>query len=208
MEKITIHRALAELKTIGARIDKGIEEIIPSGVVQKDKLVNGVYNKEKFENSAKEKYQSITDLIQRRAKIKSAIVKANSATIVKVGDVQMTIADAINTKTNIQFEKKLIEILKKKHTNTKAALEKSNAAIDGNAMTIATTALGKQGIKIEDDAVQKVVGSYLENNKFAMVDPLDVDKEVERLSEKVIMFETQIDATLSEINATTFIDIE
>lgn len=208
MERITIHRALAELKTIGARIEKGIEEILPSGIVQKDKLVNNVYDKTKFESGAKEKYQSITNLIARRAKIKAAIVKANSITIVKVDNLEMTIADAINTKANIQFEKKLIEVLKKKHANTKVAIEKSNTAIDNNALTIATTALGKQGIKIEDEAVQKVVGSYLENNKFAMVDPLDVDKEVERLSNKVAAFETQIDATLSEINATTFIEIE
>ena len=56
---MTIHRALAELKLIDSRIDKSIDSINPSGVMQKDKLVNNFYKKDKFESDAKAKYQSI-----------------------------------------------------------------------------------------------------------------------------------------------------
>ena len=41
MEKMTIHRALSELKLIDAKIEKGIAAINPTGMYQKDKLVNG-----------------------------------------------------------------------------------------------------------------------------------------------------------------------
>lgn len=206
MEKVTIHRALSELKVIGARIDKAIDEIIPSGAQQKDKLVNGNMKREDFEEQATQKYQSVIDLIDRRNKIKSAIVQANGVTLVTIGGEQMTIAEAINFKTVITYRKKFVEMLKKRHTNAKAAIEKANSQVDANALKIAETALGKAGVKIGEDDAQKVIGPYIEANKFSMVDPLSIEKKIEDLEKKTSNFEVEVDAVLSEINAVTFIE--
>lgn len=206
MEKVTIHRALSELKLIGAKIQKGIDELQPSGIVQKDKLVNNVYQKEDFEKKAKEGFQSVMDLIDRRNRIKSAIVKANGVTVVDIAGEKMTIADAINLKAVIGFKKAVNESLKKKHNGAKANLEKNNTQIDANALQLAQVALGKQGIKIGDDDVQKVTGQYLYANKFSLVDPIGVDNKVSELEKKVSDFEAEVDAVLSEINAVTFIE--
>lgn len=206
MEKVTIHRALSELKLIGAKIQKGIDELNPSGIVQKDKLVNNVYQKDEFEKKAKEGFQSVMDLIDRRNRIKSAIVKANGITEVEIAGEKMTIADAINLKAVIGFKKSVNESLKKKHNGAKANLEKNNAQIDANALQLAQVALGKQGIKIGDDDVQKVTGQYLDANKFSLVDPIGVENKVSELEKKVGDFEAEVDAVLSEINAVTFIE--
>jgi len=48
MERMTIHRGLSELKLIDSKIKKRIEDIDPLGVYQKDKKVNGVYDKDDF----------------------------------------------------------------------------------------------------------------------------------------------------------------
>lgn len=206
MEKVTIHRALSELKLIGSKIEKAIEGILPSGIVQANKLVNGVYQKEDFEKDVKAKYQSVTDLIDRRNRIKSAVVKANGVTPVIVAGQTMTIADAINLKAVIGFKKQLIERLKKQHNGAKANLEKNNAQIEANALKLAEVALGKQGIKIGDNDAQSVIEPYLKANKFDLVDPLGVEKVVEELEKKVGDFEAEVDAVLSEINAVTFIE--
>lgn len=144
MEKVTIHRALSELKLIGSKIEKQIEEIVPSGIVQAGKLVNGVYLKDDFEKAVKAKYQSVTDLIDRRNRIKSAVVKANGVTEVEVAGIKMTIADAINLKAVIGFKKQLTERMKKQHNSAKANLEKNNAQIEANALKLAEVALGKR----------------------------------------------------------------
>jgi len=112
--KMTIHRALAELKLIDSRIEKQISLIEPSGLMQKDKLVNNLHTKDSFEKETKAKLQSATDLIERKNKIKSAIVKANGETTVIIGDNAMTIADAINFKTVITVKKNLIDTLTRK----------------------------------------------------------------------------------------------
>lgn len=206
MEKVTIHRALSELKLIGAKIQKGIDELNPSGVVQKDKLVNGVYLKEEFEKNAKTKFQSITDLIDRRNRIKSAIVKANGVTQVQVAGENMTIADAINLKTVVQFKKSLIETLKKRHNQAKANLEKNNAQVEANALQLAQVALQKEGVKIGDDDAQKVIKPFLDANLFSLVDPIGVEKTVEDMEKKLGDFEADVDAVLSEVNAVTLIE--
>lgn len=206
MEKVTIHRALSELKLIGAKIQKGIDELHPSGIVQKDKLVNGVYQKDEFEKKAKEAFQSVTDLIDRRNRIKSAIVNANGVTVVKVAGEEMTIADAINLKAVIGLKKSVIETLKKRHNGVKANLEKNNAQIEANALKLAEVALGKQGIKIGDNDAQSVIDPYLKANKFDLVDPIGVENKVSELEKKIGDFEAEVDAVLSEINAVTFIE--
>lgn len=206
MEKMTIHRGLSELKLIGSKIEKQIQDLIPSGIMQKDKLVNGTVKPEDFEKQAKEKFQSITDLIDRRNRIKSAIVRANGETSVTIGSETMKIADAINLKAVIGYKKELVTMLRKRHSANKGNLEKNNAQIDTNALKLAEVALGKQGIKIGDDDAQRVIAPYLEANKFTMIDPLGVDKTADEIEKKVMEFESEVDAALSEINAVTFIE--
>ncbi len=206
MNKMTIHRALSELKLIGARIEKQIEELLPSGTKSKNSLVNGMHEKEKFEAATKEKYQSTVDLIDRKDKIKSAIVKANALTKVFVAKQEMTIADAITLKTGIAFKKKLVEHLKKRHNANKAALAKSNDTVDANALQLASVALGKQNVKVNDADAQAAMATYLENNRFHMVDPLDVEKIISEQESYIASFEAEVDAVLSEVNAVTTIE--
>ena len=93
-EKMTIHRGLSELKLIDSRIEKQITEISPVGINRKGKMVDNIYPEEDFRISATSKFQSMTDLIERKSKIKSAIVKSNGTTMVKVGEKEMTVSNA------------------------------------------------------------------------------------------------------------------
>jgi hypothetical protein len=207
MDKMSIHRALSELKMIDARIEKAILAIEPTGVTQKDKLVNQFYKREDFEKEAKSKLQSVNDLIERKNKIKSAIVKANSVTLVEINGNKMTIADAINFKHVIEFKKKLISTLEHKHRNAKATVERNNKQVTDNALKLAEAALQKDNVKIGDNDAVAITEPYLDKNQYHIVDPLDVDKLVETLQIEVSNFECEVDAVLSEINAITNIEI-
>ena len=206
MERVTIHRALSELKLIGARIQKGIDDLTPSGIVQKDKLVNGVYKRDDFEKKARESFQSTIDLIDRKNKIKSAIVKANGETKVTIAGVSMTIADAINFKTSIVHKKALIDSLRKKHNQSKSHLEKNNTTVESNALGLAQAALGKKEVKIGDNDAQAVMEPYLKANIFELVDPIGVEDKIASMEKKISDFEAEVDAVLSEINAITIIE--
>lgn len=207
MEKMTIHRALSELKLIDAKIEKQTTEILPTGIYQKGKLVEGYIKEEDFEKNARGKFDSVNDLILRKAKIKSAIVDANGKTLVTVAGTEMTIADAINRKAIIKFQKKLVEQLKAKHRASVAALNKNNDLVNQNVQRILEATFGKENVKVGKDDVEAVRKPYMEANEFHLFDPLEVEKTVEKLEKEIADFEAEVDAVLSEINAVTTVEI-
>lgn len=206
-QKMTIHRALAELKLIDSRIEKGINNVEPTGLMQEGKLVNGFYPKDDFEKEAQAKLQSVTDLIDRKNDIKSAITKANGTTIVEIAGKKMTISDAINYKTVIGFKKALIKQLVNKHNQAKAKVEQNNKQVDDNALRLAEAALQKDNVKINDGDAVAITEPYIKKNKFTLVDPLKVEELEEKLQTEVNEFEAEVDAVLSEINALTIIEV-
>lgn len=209
MEKMTIHRALSELKLIDARIEKAIEQVEPTGVMQKDKLVNGLYPKDAFEKDTKAKFQSVTDLIDRKIKIKSAIVSVNGKTPVAVAGRNMTIADAITFKTVVLLKQNLVDALKVKYGKVKGKFLTENEKINAVALENAKIMIGKQGddrIKPTDDDVRAIVEPFVKRNEFHLVDPLDAEKLIDKMQAEIDDFTTEVDAVLSEINAVTLIE--
>ena len=207
MEKMTLHRALAELKLIDKKIDKLISTIEPTGVMQKNKLVNALYKKEDFEKEAKAKYQAIADLIKRKEAIKTEIVKANVKTTVEVANEKMTIAEAINRKNVIELNKTLVKTITQKYRNSVANVEANNKKVEDNAIRLAEAALTKDNVKINDGDAVAITKPYIETNEFHLVDPLGAEKLIEKLDNEISEFETEIDAVLSEANAITVIEI-
>lgn len=207
MEKMTIHRALSELKLIDSKIEKQTAEIIPTGIYQKGKLINGYTTEDDFKQAATSKYQSVVDLIDRKNLIKSAVVIANGITMVKVGEKEMTIADAINFKALIKFKKALINNLKQLHKSAVGTLNKNNEQVEQNVQALLKAAFGKDSVEVDEKAVEAISTPYREANQFHLFDPLKVEIKVEELEKEVAEFEMEVDASLSEINAVTFIEV-
>jgi hypothetical protein len=206
-QKMTIHRALSELKLIDSKIEKQINEIVPSGIYQKGKLINNYVKEEDFSTSAKSKFDSVNDLIARKNAIKSAIVEANGVTKVKVSEKEMTIADAINFKAVVKFKKKLIETLKARQQQAVAQLNQQNTIVEQNVQRILEATFGKENVKAGKDDVESVRKPYMDANEFHLFDPLKVAEKVEAMEKEVGDFEMEVDAVLSEINAVTFIEV-
>lgn len=210
MQKMTIHRALAELKLIDSKIEKAIAAIEPTGLMKADKPVNGFFKKEDFEKDVRAKYQSVVDLIDRKIKIKSAIVAANAVTEVNIAGKKMTIAEAINYKAIVVFKKNLVASLFKKHNAVKSKFTVENEKITNIALENAKIMIGKQGddrVKPTDEDVKNIVEPFVKRNEYLLVDPLNVDVLTEKIKDEVVEFEVEVDAILSEINSITLIEV-
>lgn len=204
--KITIHRGLAELKLLDSRIQKSINEIYPTAVCQKGKKIDGHITEEEFKKNAETSYQSITDLITRKVKLKSAIVKSNAATVVTIGGRQMSVADAITYKTIIDHQKNFNSFLRQRHTGAVANLNKNNDNVNKNVEILLQNAFGKDSTKISKDDLEAVSKPYLDNNTFHLIDPLKAADKITQLDKEIAEFETEVDAVLSESNSVTFIE--
>jgi len=84
--KITITRALVELKTLGSRIDKSISNLNLITIVTGQNPPLGFANRNEFNIKAISDYNRIIDLIKYQQSIKSAIVAANASTFVTIAD--------------------------------------------------------------------------------------------------------------------------
>jgi hypothetical protein len=209
MEKMTIHRALSELKLIDARIEKAVQAVEPVGLMQNDKPVNGLYPKDAFEADTKAKFQSVTDLIDRKIKIKSSIVSVNGKTNVGVAGKSMTIADAITFKTVVLLKQSLVDALKVKYGKVKGKFLTENEKINAVALENAKIMIGKQGddkVKPTDDDVKAIVEPFVKRNEVHLVDPLGVESLIDKMQTEIDDFTAEVDAVLSEINAVTFIE--
>ncbi|MCU0391887.1 MAG: hypothetical protein MUE81_12275 [Thermoflexibacter sp.] len=205
--KISIHRALAELKLIDSKVAKLVKEIEPLGVKQKGKLINRIYDEETFSQNAQSKFQSINDLITQKVKIKSAIVEANAKTIVKIAGKEMSIADAITYKSVMSYKKTLTEDLKTKYARVKADMESKNLLVEQNLQKVLEATFGKDNVKINKEDLESVRKPFLESNEWLLIDPLKIENTIEKLEKEISEFESEVDAVLSEANAITLIEI-
>lgn len=205
---MTVHRALAELKLLDARINKGMQEITPVAFNQKGKKINNITEVAEFETSTKSNFQSVIDLIARKDGIKKAIVRSNGTTQLTVANKQMTVADAISYKALVTYKKQLIALLRQKTVQQQAIFNRNNELVQANAQKLAEVYFGKEsGKKMTESDVEALQKPYIEMNEFHWVDPLKVEQQCKAIEKEVGEFEADVDAALSVSNATTTIEI-
>ena len=123
-EKMTIHKALCELKTLESRINKHVTDgIFVFANKHSNARVSGMLIAAYCEE-IKSDYQRVNDLIARRNALKKAVVLSNASTVVTVGGVEYTVAEAIEMKNHgiqmMQF------LLKKLERDSRMARNEAN----------------------------------------------------------------------------------
>lgn len=207
MKKLSIHRALTELKMLNLRIEAATNEV--SAVVanrKSNRKINGVDIHE-YEKQMQASYDKVVGLMSYRNKIKALVVQSNANTKVMVGKEEMTVAEAIERKQSIQYEKNLLEIIQHQHRSAINTVAKENDALPGKLETYLINILGNKD-KQSPEEVKLHTETFMKRNEFEIIDPLNAKQQIERLSNRIEEFETEVDAVLSESNATTFIEVQ
>jgi hypothetical protein len=205
--EMSITRGLAELKLLDKRIEKAIYSTNYAGACVGKKPISSYASNEQFENEVKSAYQSVQDLIQRRQTIKSAIVDSNAKTVVKIGETEMTVAEAIERKSSIEYDKKLLGKLKSDYNNTLVQIERHNENVNNKLDKHLETIFGKDG-KDKTAEMKAVSEAFKAENEAKLVDPLKIKEVIDKLEYEIDEFETEVDFVLSESNTITKITIE
>ena len=185
--EMTITRGLAEIKLINDRIYSKINSslfVVPNK--KSNKKINGTYTIDEFTQQAKAQYKSINDLVERRKKIKSAIVDSNAKTIVNIAGKEMTVAEAIERKESIQYEKDLLNYMITQYNQAVSKMNIENEKVQQKLDDLLNTSLGKEGKqKASEDEISIISKPYLEHNEVVLVNPLEIHKEIEKHDKKV-----------------------
>ena len=210
MEQILVTKGLNELKLLDSRINRKIEE---GEFIAAAKLsvqnVTGKITKEAYKANAKADYQSIVDLIKRRNNIKSAIIQSNAVTKVDIAGKIMTVAEAIDKKSSIEYEISLLEKLTMQYKTSSDIIIKENEKVDYSIEQLLNTAYGKEGKeKITQASYDAIAEPYRKANEYGLVDALDGEKLIKEMKDKIERFLSEVDTALQISNSTTIINIE
>lgn len=211
-EKMTVHRALAELKTLDDRIDKAIKaNKYVVAVKHSAEKINGVPVKE-FTEKMKSDYQSVIDLINRRNAMKRAVVLSNATTKVTVGGVEYTVAEAIEMKNHgMEHKTTLLRTMTCNHDVAQNELARNDAeAVEKKAEQYVLSVIQAQPkdskMSVDSDAMKALRADYIKNNQYDLLDPLDVTAIMKKVTNDIHTFNAEIDAALSCSNALTVIE--
>lgn len=204
MSSISIARALVELKTLDSRINKITD--CTQWIVYKTKNKNHNLSEDEYKKNTLSEYQSLSDLISRRDRLKNAIMKSNSMTEVEVGGNKMTVSQAIEYKIIIEYKQKLLQRLKYQRQQVVVDVEthkqKVQVKIDDNIKVIC----GKDS-KPDENVIKSVSDGITKGDPIEVFDPLGLDKVIQKLETEIEDFIANVDYVLSESNALTVITV-
>ena len=213
-ETMTIHEALVFVKLADKKINQGLSfnnsfveiNTDPSNANFK---IKGKSVQE-FASEVSSNYQSIRDTMKRVDAIKAAISKSNASTIINVGGKEMTVAEAIyQMKYGLKAKKNLLSTLQSQlnfaQMKLEDAVKKSELTLE---KTINTLYGNKEKTNVNTDAIIDFRKKFTSENQPVLIDPINISKEINKLSLEIDQFELNVDSALQVSNATTTIEIE
>lgn len=209
VEKMTIHKALCELKILDSRINNAIS-LARFCLANKhsNEKVNGV-TVEEYQETMKASYNKASDLIRRREAIKRAVVLSNAKTIVKIGGKEYTVAEAIEMNNHgIDLKLQLKNAMKKQYDSAMTTIISKNSVVDDKATEYVVGLFGQKESKTANEEYEKARKSYIEANTMELIDPVNILEKIEALEVEIADFTTEVDSALSVSNALTEITVE
>ena len=208
-EKMTVHKALAELKTLDDRINS---EITGSVFVRANRHNNTkIFGKAipDFMADTESSYQSVKALINRRNAMKRAVVLSNAITKVNIGGVEYTVAEAIEM--NNHGMENLVELrncLREQYSSVKRMVESENGDKLVKACENYIQATFGTKEKINNPDIEMAQKAYMANNTYDIVTGFDIEKVIKELTDRIDAFKAEVDSALSVSNALTVIEFD
>jgi hypothetical protein len=201
---MSVHRGLSELKLYANKIASLNSGTFVLANKQSNKTIGGK-SIEDVNNLIKGNFDSMAALIENRKRIKDAIVKSNAATNVTIAGKIMTVAEAIERKASIEFERNFLRILQNQFSQQNNLVEQQNLQLPTKLESFLQATLGE---KRDVATVKDLTKTFEDNNKYVLIDPNHIQDYIQALDKSINEFASQVDYTLSESNATTFFDVE
>lgn len=206
MEKLLVTQALNELKLLDSRI---VNEICKSKFVASaktvEKNITPYCSKENFITKAKASYDSINALIERKSKIKAAVIASNATTKVEINGVTMTVAEALELKTSIGYKQDMLTDMKSQLASAKSEMEKRNLDLERKIDNILETMVSKDA-KTKKDDFKEITDPMRTNGEYSLVDPLRIEDVIEKLENEIEGFKSNVDSVLQISNCITTIE--
>lgn len=208
MQKISITRALSELKVLQKRFEKEVRNLSVISVRHGQILMdNSSVRPEDFREAAKSQLQRIEDLQRRIFEIKTKIQQSNAITVVKIGSQEMTVLEALVKKSVLENQKDLLTKLKAALVYANNLHEKASSLNDSKVAKQVEDASRNTSVKLDPEIEKEIKKSVESLYPIEVVDPCKISEKIKELEEEIEDFENNVDFALSESNALTQIEV-
>ena len=211
MTTMNVSRALAEIKRIDDRIQRAINEGSFVAVTTGKSTSMKVWQVNAPVDATKSKIQEWHDKMEAmfvsRSAIKAAIIASNAATKVIIGSKTVTVAEAIEMKTSVIYKKQLLQVLKSQFNKCNSDVTMLNQKLDDTIEANLKTIYGSDKSKADSSAYEAIAKPQREQKEAALLDPKDIQKKIESLTEEIAVISTELDYILSTSNAITVIEV-
>lgn len=202
--KMSITRALAQVKLIESKLGKDFEEGFDVEINGKLKYFPN-FTTEQFEKEALAQMNSFEDLFKNRLKIKSAIARANIDTKISLLGTEYSIIELIDLKKSSQYKQNVYINLMYNYNKCKSDVVNQDVKIESEVSKQVEVANSNK-TQVSKDLTTTLTETYktLWGGKIVGLDINKIYKEKEELDKLV----AEIDMILSEINSKTEIEVE
>lgn len=213
-QTMSVTRALVELKTLNDKINRaivgGVYVGLQTGTADKAKFSNSNFtthfaSKVEAEGKIKGSFDSVESLVNRRQAIKSAIILSNANTNVTFGGKTITVAEAIELKSTVEFRKSFLINLQGQLSHATNNMTTRNVALEAKIDKLLETSYGSEKTKVDAAVVEAISKPQRDTNSVSLFDPLDIQSKIDSQRELLDQLESELDFTLSESNARTTI---
>lgn len=212
LTKMSVTRALAELKRLDDRIlaaqaGEAVFVSVAIGQADNKKPVAIQGSVDLVRSKIQSAFDTIEALFKKREAIKGAIVKSNAATMVTIGNRTMSVAEAIELKRSITIKQAFRNVLQQQYRSAMGRVSELNAQLDSTIEVNLKSVYGSDKSKVDQSTFDSIAKPQRALKEASLIDPADVLKVIANLSEEISQVETELDFTLSEINARTEIEV-
>ena len=208
IRKMTVHEALAKVKTADDRIEKLLSGNFIDVCKKTADKIRGV-KIEDWEKDMQSRLSKITDIINETNAIKAAISQSNAITEIMVGNKKMTVAEALYMwKYGIQVKQNILLELREQYSKAMNAIERNNGDnLDKKANDFAINLYaGKE--KVDSKDVAALIQKFKDDNTWVMLDPNHLADRIKKLEDEIDEFTAHVDGAIQMANATKVIEFE
>ena len=204
--RMTIHRALAEVKMYDSKICELMDCVYICTAKKRATKLYGL-SPEGLQMNMKSNLQSLKAIIRNRQILKSAIAASNERTEVVIGGEKMTVLEAIERKAFLATYKKIISKLKTQYLTASSEWDRSENLFQAGLEKYINSAVGSSAT-VAPELIQTLTESYKSLNEMTMIDPCNLSGVIAEMEKYVNDFSTEVDYALSESNAITLIEVD
>lgn len=207
-EKMSVHKALAELKTMDKRITNAIDTGVYCIANKHSNVKIAGISIQEYRAKIQGDYDRDISLIARRNAMKRALVLSNAITKVTISNVECTVAEAIEMKNHgIEYDEYLLAELKKQYQKEQYVITTKNGdELERKAEKYVVEMYGSNEDAKKGENATLAKKEYIEQNSYDFIDEIKIVDKIKELEEKISAFLSEVDAALSVSNALTEIE--